>query len=81
MRVLKFGGTSVADAGRFMTVAGIAVAAARETGVALVLSAPAGITNLLVALAAAGAALAADTTPAEAFAEAGRRDGEGRSRT
>ena len=50
MRVLKFGGTSVADATRFINVADIAINTARQTDTALVLSAPAKITNLLVAL-------------------------------
>ena len=50
MRVLKFGGTSVANAERFINVADIAVSTAKQTETALVLSAPAKITNLLVAL-------------------------------
>jgi aspartokinase/homoserine dehydrogenase 1 len=50
MRVLKFGGTSVANAERFEDVAKIALDTARNSQVALVLSAPAKITNLLVAL-------------------------------
>ncbi len=50
MRVLKFGGTSVADAGRFENVADIALEEAQKERIALVLSAPAKITNLLVAL-------------------------------
>lgn len=50
MRVLKFGGTSVADAERFINVSDIACNTARQTETALVLSAPARITNLLVAL-------------------------------
>lgn len=54
MRVLKFGGTSVANAGRFINVADIAVEEAKSDRVALVLSAPAKITNLLVALVDAG---------------------------
>lgn len=54
MRVLKFGGTSVANAGRFINVADIAVEEAQSDRVALVLSAPAKITNLLVALVEAG---------------------------
>lgn len=55
MRVLKFGGTSVADAGCFKKVAAIVLAAAAKEQVAVVLSAPAKITNLLVALVQAGA--------------------------
>ncbi len=50
MRVLKFGGTSVANASRFMSVADIAADEAKTDRVCLVLSAPAKITNLLVAL-------------------------------
>lgn len=50
MRVLKFGGTSVADAERFITVSDIVAGTRRQTPVALVLSAPAGITNYLVSL-------------------------------
>ena len=46
MRVLKFGGTSVANAERFINVADIAVSTAKQTETALVLSAPAKITNL-----------------------------------
>ena len=50
MRVLKFGGTSVADAERFITVSDIVAGTRRQTPVALVLSSPAGITNYLVSL-------------------------------
>ena len=56
MRVLKFGGTSVANAQRFQDVAEIALDTAKRSQTALVLSAPAKITNLLVALVAQGAA-------------------------
>lgn len=56
MRVLKFGGTSVANSDRFQDVANIALDTATKTQTALVLSAPAKITNLLVALVAQGAA-------------------------
>lgn len=50
MRVLKFGGTSVADAARIVRVAEI-IDTNRECGrTAVVLSAPAGITNQLVSL-------------------------------
>ena len=56
MRVLKFGGTSVANFERFEDVAKIALDTANSSQVALVLSAPAKITNLLVALVAQGAA-------------------------
>lgn len=50
MRVLKFGGTSVADAQRFLCVADIIESNARLGQVATVLSAPAKITNHLVAM-------------------------------
>ena len=56
MRVLKFGGTSLANAGCFMTVADIALQSAAREQIALVLSAPAKVTNLLVALVDAAAA-------------------------
>lgn len=56
MRVLKFGGTSVANAEKFLSVANIALDSASREQIALVLSAPAKITNLLVALVEAGAA-------------------------
>ncbi len=50
MRVLKFGGTSLADAERFLNVSEIVVNTHRKSQVALVLSAPARVTNLLVSL-------------------------------
>ncbi|SFN18816.1 aspartate kinase [Izhakiella capsodis] len=50
MRVLKFGGTSVANAERFLLVANILESNARQGQVATVLSAPAKITNHLVAM-------------------------------
>lgn len=50
MRVLKFGGTSVADAQRFIHVSDIAINTATQTQTALVLSAPARVTNLLVSM-------------------------------
>lgn len=50
MRVLKFGGTSVANAARFARVADIIESNARQGQVATVLSAPAKITNHLVAM-------------------------------
>ncbi|ACS84383.1 bifunctional aspartate kinase/homoserine dehydrogenase I [Musicola paradisiaca] len=50
MRVLKFGGTSVANAERFARVADIIESNARQGQVATVLSAPAKITNHLVAM-------------------------------
>ncbi|TCV99090.1 bifunctional aspartate kinase/homoserine dehydrogenase I [Biostraticola tofi] len=50
MRVLKFGGTSVANAERFLRVADIIESNARQGQVATVLSAPARITNHLVSM-------------------------------
>ncbi|MFM2484743.1 bifunctional aspartate kinase/homoserine dehydrogenase I [Celerinatantimonas yamalensis] len=50
MRVLKFGGSSLADAERFNRVADIVLNTYQQGRVAVVLSAPAGITNQLVAL-------------------------------
>jgi len=50
MRVLKFGGASVANAERFLRVADIMESNARQGQVATVLSAPAKITNYLVAM-------------------------------
>ncbi|WP_116472508.1 bifunctional aspartate kinase/homoserine dehydrogenase I [Zobellella maritima] len=50
MRVLKFGGTSLANAERFLTVADIVVNNQQQSQVALVLSAPARVTNHLVAV-------------------------------
>ncbi|CCP08297.1 bifunctional aspartate kinase/homoserine dehydrogenase I [Erwinia amylovora] len=50
MRVLKFGGTSVANAERFLRVADILESNAQQGQVATVLSAPAKITNHLVAM-------------------------------
>ena len=50
MRVLKFGGTSLADADRFYGVADIVLKSSLNEQVALVLSAPAKVTNLLVEL-------------------------------
>ena len=51
MRVLKFGGSSVADAKRIGSVADIIATAARQTRVAVVLSAMKGITDLLISAA------------------------------
>ena len=49
MRVLKFGGTSLANAERFACAADISVSNIEQSQVALVLSAPAKVTNNLVA--------------------------------
>ncbi len=48
LRVMKFGGTSLADADRFRTVANLVQAARAEHRVCVVASAMAGITNLLL---------------------------------
>lgn len=50
MRVLKFGGTSVANAQRFTSVSEIAINTSIQVQTALVLSAPAGVTNILVSM-------------------------------
>ncbi len=50
MRVLKFGGSSLADAERFLRVSDIVVDNQQHVQVALVLSAPAKVTNHLVSL-------------------------------
>jgi len=51
MRVLKFGGSSLANAQRFAQVATIIEEVSQKTAVAIVVSAPQGVTNHLVALA------------------------------
>ena len=51
MRVLKFGGSSLASAERFVTVANIIKDQSKTTQVAVVVSAPQGVTNHLVAMA------------------------------
>ncbi len=51
MKVLKFGGSSLADGTRIAAVTGIIADAAREDRVAVVLSAMKGVTDLLIALA------------------------------
>jgi bifunctional aspartokinase / homoserine dehydrogenase 1 len=53
MKVMKFGGSSVADAGRIRAVAGLVREAARSGRVVVVLSALRGITDLLVSAARA----------------------------
>ena len=50
MRVLKFGGTSLANAQRFNQVADIVINNQQQAQIALVLSAPSGVTNNLVAV-------------------------------
>jgi aspartokinase/homoserine dehydrogenase 1 len=51
MQVLKFGGSSLASAERFIQVAAIIENVSQKTNVAIVVSAPQGVTNHLVALA------------------------------
>jgi len=51
MRVLKFGGSSLANAGKFLQVASIIKDQSSTTPVAVVVSAPQGVTNHLVAMA------------------------------
>ena len=51
MRVLKFGGSSLASAERFVQVAKIIVDKSSDSAVAVVVSAPQGVTNHLVAMA------------------------------
>ncbi|WP_448213148.1 bifunctional aspartate kinase/homoserine dehydrogenase I [Colwellia sp. MEBiC06753] len=50
MRVLKFGGSSLASAERFKAVADIIESAAKSSKLAIVVSAPQGVTNHLVAM-------------------------------
>lgn len=50
MRVLKFGGSSLANAQRFMAVRDIIINKSQQSPVAVVLSAPQGVTNHLVTL-------------------------------
>ncbi|MGJ8680623.1 bifunctional aspartate kinase/homoserine dehydrogenase I [Paraglaciecola sp.] len=47
MKVLKFGGSSLADAERYLRVKDITMACHTDTGAAIVLSAPKGVTNAL----------------------------------
>ncbi|MCF2947650.1 bifunctional aspartate kinase/homoserine dehydrogenase I [Paraglaciecola aquimarina] len=47
MKVLKFGGSSLADAERYLRVKDITMACHTESGAAIVLSAPKGVTNAL----------------------------------
>ena len=50
MKVLKFGGSSLADAQRYMRVTEISTTIHQASGAAVVLSAPKGVTNALGAL-------------------------------
>lgn len=56
MKVLKFGGSSLADAARYLRVKDITLNIHKETGAAVVLSAPKGVTNALDALCSKAAA-------------------------
>lgn len=47
MKVLKFGGSSLADSKRYLTVKEISMSSHSENGAAVVLSAPKGVTNAL----------------------------------
>ncbi|QCZ92727.1 bifunctional aspartate kinase/homoserine dehydrogenase I [Salinimonas iocasae] len=50
MKVLKFGGSSLADAQRYLTVTDISIDTHQTDGAAVVLSAPKGVTNALALL-------------------------------
>ncbi|NMH59268.1 bifunctional aspartate kinase/homoserine dehydrogenase I [Alteromonas ponticola] len=50
MKVLKFGGSSLADAQKYLRVMSISVATHQTDGAAVVLSAPKGVTNALASL-------------------------------
>ena len=50
MKVLKFGGSSLADAVRYLSVRDISLQAHKESGAGVVLSAPKGVTNTLETL-------------------------------
>jgi len=50
MKVLKFGGSSLANAGKFLSVADIVINENTQSSISVVLSAPQGVTNLLVSL-------------------------------
>lgn len=71
MRVLKFGGSSVADAARLRAAARIVATHRREAPVTVVVSAMAGVTDAL--LTAGHAALAGDTSWKERLAVVERR--------
>ena len=68
IQVMKFGGTSVGDAGRIHNAAAIAAKASKERAVVVVVSAMSGVTNTLIA--AAGKAASGDEAAAEALAKA-----------
>ena len=68
IQVMKFGGTSVGDAGRIRNAAAIAAGASKERAVVVVVSAMSGVTNTLIA--AAGKAATGDEAAAEALTRA-----------
>lgn len=68
IQVMKFGGTSVGDAGRIRSAAAIAAEASKERAVVVVVSAMSGVTNTLIA--AAGKAAAGDESAAEGLTRA-----------
>ena len=68
IQVMKFGGTSVGDASRIRSAAGIAAEAAKQRSVVVVVSAMSGVTNTLIA--AAGKSASGDEAAAEALTEA-----------
>ncbi len=68
IQVMKFGGTSVGDAGRIRSAAAIAAEASKERAVVVVVSAMSGVTNTLIA--AAGKAATGDEAAAEALTSA-----------
>src|SRR5580658_10539092 len=74
-QVMKFGGTSVADAACIGKVVEIVRTAARESRVAVVVSAMSGVTNRLIEAAHQSRA-GNERTVAEIFAELGERHGE-----
>jgi len=65
IQVMKFGGTSVGDAGRIRGAANIAAEASKKQSVVVVVSAMSGVTNMLIA--AAGKAAAGDEAAGEAL--------------
>ena len=67
IQVMKFGGTSVGDAGRILSAATIAAEAAKQHSVVVVVSAMSGVTNTLIA--AAGKAATGDEAAADALTE------------
>jgi aspartate kinase len=68
IQVMKFGGTSVGDAGRIRSAAAIAAEASKERAVVVVVSAMSSVTNTLIA--AAGKAASGDEAAAEALTKA-----------